>query len=235
MKITTIGSGSTGNCYLIEDGSTCLLLDAGISFKKMQKSVGFKTRNIQAVLITHDHGDHAAYVKQYIDNGLDVYMTEENRKALNLENHYRIKIFSIMKPFKIANSNVLAIEAIHDAIEPCNFIIATDSFKLLYATDTKYVKYDIDNLTHIMIEGNYVHDILMSRVEKGLLNSKLAKRITDNHMSIETTVKYLKKINKDKLKEVTLIHLSKDNSNEDYFKEKLKGITGCKVKIAKGI
>ena len=73
MIIQTIGSGSDGNCYLLKGSSPAyLLLDAGISFKQMQKAIKFQTTKIKGVLITHEHLDHAGYIKDYIKNGLDI-------------------------------------------------------------------------------------------------------------------------------------------------------------------
>lgn len=234
MDIQTIGSGSSGNCYLIKGSATSLLLEAGISYKRMQKAVRFRTSQIKGVLITHEHLDHAKHVKEYMNNGLDVYMTQGTKDALELEPHYRLKVIKKRNAFKVDEFNILPFEAVHDAAEPVGFVIANGDNKLLYATDTKYIKYQIPGLTHIMLEANHEYEYMMQNVEEGVLHQSLANRIMNSHMSLETAIKYLSKIDKSKLKEIMLIHLSDTNSRKNYFKEKIQGATGALVTVAKG-
>lgn len=234
MHIQTIGSGSSGNCYLIKGSATSLLLEAGISYKKMQKAVKFKTSQIKGVLVTHEHLDHAKHVREYMNNGLDVYMTQGTRDALKLDNNYRLKIIKERNAFKVDDFKILPFEAVHDAAEPVGFVIANGDNKLLYATDTKYIKYQIPGLTHIMLEANHEYEYMMQNVQDGVIHQSLANRIMDSHMSLETAIKYLSKIDTSKLKEVMLIHLSDTNSRRNYFKEKIQGATGVLVTVAKG-
>lgn len=234
MNIQTIGSGSSGNCYLIKGSSTSLLIEAGISYKRMQKAVRFRTLQIKGVLVTHEHLDHAKYVREYMNNGLDVYMTQGTKDALELEPHYRLKVIKERNAFKVNDFKILPFEAVHDAAEPVGFVIANEDNKLLYATDTKYIKYHIPGLTHIMLEANHEYEYMMQNVEDGVLHQSLANRIMDSHMSLETAIKYLSKIDKSKLKEIMLIHLSDTNSRKNYFKEKIQGATGVLVTVAKG-
>ena len=233
MIIQTIGSGSDGNCYLVKGGSPAyLLLDAGISFKQMQKAIKFQTTKIKGVLITHEHLDHAGYIKDYIKNGLDIYMTAGTKKVLQLPDHYRINVIDIKKPFNIADFKIMAFDTVHDAAEPCGYIIQAGDKKLLYATDTKYIKYKIPNLTHIMLEANYEYNILQDNVKADMVNKSLARRITDNHMSLDTAIEYLRKIDTSKLENIIVIHLSKNNAKKGYFKERLQKEVGTVVKIA---
>ena len=73
MDIKIIASGSSGNAYLIGDGKTRLLLDAGIPFKRIQIGCGFRTSSIDACLVTHRHGDHAATIPKLLQRGMTVY------------------------------------------------------------------------------------------------------------------------------------------------------------------
>ena len=234
MKIKTFGSGSSGNCYLIQSGSSNLILDAGIPFKKLQKGMKFKTSDINGVLVTHEHLDHAKYVKEYMQNGLEIYMTEGTKTALQLEDNYLLNVIQPLQAFKINAFNVLAFESIHDAIEPVNFLIQAKDNKLVYATDTKYIKYKFDGLTHLMIEANYDYEYMEQNVDDGVLHVSLAKRIMNSHMSIDTAIDYLNKLDQSKLKEIHMIHLSETNSKHKEFKERLQRATGAVVKIAKG-
>lgn len=235
MLIKTIGSGSSGNCYQVSSGNSCVLLDAGVPFKKVQNAIKFKTSSVKGVLVTHNHLDHAKYVKEYMNNGLAVYMTQGTKDALELEPHYRLKVIKERNAFKVNDFNILPFEAVHDAAEPVGFVIANGDNKLLYATDTKYIKYQIPELTHIMLEANHEYEYMMQNVQDGVIHQSLANRIMDSHMSLETAIKYLSKIDTSKLKEVMLIHLSDTNSRRNYFKEKIQGATGVLVTVAKGV
>ena len=233
MNIKTIGSGSDGNCYLVKGSdSSSLLLDAGISFKEMQKAIKFKTFSIKGVLITHEHMDHAGYIKEYMKNGLEIYMTQGTKDALQLPDDYRIHVIDIKKPFVIDEFKIMAIDTIHDAKEPCGFVIGFENKKLLYATDTMYLKYKIPNLTHIMLEANYEYDLLQERIESGEIVQSLGSRIMKTHMSLDTAIKYLNSIDKSKLETIIIIHLSKNNAKWNLFKERLQSETGKIIKLA---
>ena len=236
MNIKTVGSGSEGNCYLVEGNrDSSLLLDAGVSFKLMQKAIKFKTFSIKGVLITHEHMDHAGYIKEYMKNGLEIYMTQGTKDALQLPDDYRIHVIDIKKPFVIDDFKIMAIDTIHDAREPCGYVISHEDKKLLYATDTMYLKYKIPNLTHIMLEANYEYDLLQERIESGEIVQSLGNRIMKTHMSLDTAIKYLNSIDKSKLETIIIIHLSKGNAKRNHFKERLQSETGKIIKLASQI
>jgi len=90
MEIKALATGSKGNCYHITDGSTPLLLEAGIQFKEIQRKLNFQTSNIAGCLITHEHQDHCKGVKTILERGLNVYMSKGTKEALNIQ-HHRIK------------------------------------------------------------------------------------------------------------------------------------------------
>ena len=72
IDIKVIGSGSSGNCYLANINGTQILLECGLPFKTIQKALGYKTSDILACLITHEHIDHSKATKDVIKNGIDV-------------------------------------------------------------------------------------------------------------------------------------------------------------------
>ncbi len=234
MKILTIGSGSSGNCYLIRSRGDAILLEAGVQFKKVQQALKFKTRQIKALFITHEHLDHAKYVKDFLNNGIEVYMTPGTKKALEIE-HYRLHTIEYQEVVKIGAFTMMPFEAQHDVEEPCSYIIKSDDSKLLFATDSYYIKYKIPGLTHIMLEVNHDYDYMMENVKNGKIHGALANRIMKSHLNIENAIKYLNSIDLSKLQEITLIHLSKDNSKENEFKDKIQRVTGVPVHVAKSL
>ena len=78
MVIKVLGASSKGNCYLLEDKEQCLILDAGISFKEVKKAINFNVSKIVGVLVTHVHGDHAKYVRDYESVGIKVIKPYED-------------------------------------------------------------------------------------------------------------------------------------------------------------
>ena len=73
INIKVLASGSKGNCYLIDDGKTKLLLDAGIPFNQIQIGCDFCVSDISGCLISHKHGDHAKAIKDLIKRSINVY------------------------------------------------------------------------------------------------------------------------------------------------------------------
>lgn len=233
LKITTVASGSTGNTYVLSVGSDYLVLDAGASFKKLSKTINFNTQNIKGVLITHEHADHSKYINDYLKNGLDVYINEKTKEALSLENHYRLHVFNNYEPFIVSSFKILAYTSVHDAVDPVGFLIQNGAYRVLYATDTQYIKYKFENITHALIECNYSNELLKQSVIEERVLPFVANRIRKTHMSLETSLKYLNAIDQTALEEIVLIHLSKDNAKGNLFKDEFMKEFGIKVTIAK--
>ncbi|KIH70050.1 MBL fold metallo-hydrolase [Salinicoccus roseus] len=232
MRIQTIGSGSSGNCYMISDDNTTILLEAGIQFDKVQKALNFKTRKVKGVFITHEHGDHSKYTKDYLKGGLNCWMTPGTKDALNL-NHHRLFTLNYKQTTRIGSLVVMPYETQHDVAEPCGYLIKSDhGSKLLFATDTYYIKYKFPDVTHMLLEVNHDYDYMQGRVNSGALHPALANRIMKSHLNLENGIKYLQASDLDQLKEIHLIHISKDNGLRNHFKEEIQKVTGVPVKIA---
>ena len=90
MEIITLGSSSKGNGYVID---RTLVIEAGVPIKELKKTLNFNLSGIQAVLISHSHGDHSKYASEYLKAGIDCYMSKHTKSELNLQNFTnRIKI-----------------------------------------------------------------------------------------------------------------------------------------------
>ncbi len=161
-----MASGSAGNCYCMSDGSTSLLLECGISVKQMRRGMGFGLTNVAACLVSHEHQDHAKAVADVLRAGVEVYTSPGTIKALGLE-HHRLRPVRAKETFKVGTWTVRAFETQHDAQEPLGFLLhsRTSNERLLYATDTYYIRYKFPGLTHIMVECNYAQDNLYRNVE----------------------------------------------------------------------
>lgn len=229
IEIRSIASSSKGNAHWVTDGQTPILLDCGVPFKQIQKALDFKTSDIEGALITHEHKDHCKGVEDATKAGIDCYLTAGTAEAINMDGH-RARIIRAQKELKLGSWTVLPFETQHDAAEPVGFLLANQSGeKLLYATDTFYVRYRFSGLTHIMIECNYSRDILDANVRSGAVPVAMKKRIMRSHMSLEVTKDFLSANDLSKVQEIRLIHLSDGNSDEERFKREIQELTGKMV------
>lgn len=228
MDIKVIASGSSGNAYIIWDGKTRLLLDAGISFKRIQVGCGFRTSSIDACLVTHRHGDHAAAIPKLLQRGMTVY---SNADVAGI--YPGVQSVEARKEFHVGTLRILPFEAEHDI--PCyGYQVASEETgeKLVYITDSAYVKYTFSGLTHIMIEANYAQEIIIDNARKERIPLYLAERVIETHMSIETLLELLRANNMSKVRQIYLLHLSDGNSDAEAFKRQVQQETGAEVYIA---
>lgn len=233
MKFKTIASGSSGNCYLLETNTGNLLIEAGIPIKKIKQALGFDFSNIQGCLITHEHGDHSKAIKDIAKLGIDVYASEGTLKALNCTSHRFIPI-AHNKAKIIGNFEVLPFNTEHDVAEPLGFLIRSGNNRLLFATDTFYLRYRFNNLTHIAIECNYVKSVMEERLAKGTIDINRVARTMKSHMSLENLIEFLKANDLSKVEEIHLLHLSDDNSSIPIIKEEIRKIYKGNFIIAGG-
>ena len=231
MEIRTIASSSEGNCYFVSDGVTSLLLEAGIPFKKIQQAMDFKLSGISGVLITHSHMDHAKSVKDMIKAGIDCYMTEPTKTALDIQSH-RIKVITPRQQFSIDTWRILPFETQHDCPGSVGFLLASGNEKLLFITDSYYCKYKFNGLTRIMIECNHSYEILDKNIASGALPLSMKKRLIRSHFSLENVKEFLKSNDLSKVQEIHLIHLSSGNSDAELFKREIQALTGKLIYIA---
>ncbi len=233
MDIRVLASGSAGNCYCVSDGSTSLLLECGISVKQIRRGLGFGLTNVAACLVSHEHQDHAKAVADVLRAGVEVYTSPGTIKALGLE-HHRLRPVRAKETFKVGTWTVRAFETQHDAQEPLGFLLhsRTNNERLLYATDTYYIRYKFPGLTHIMVECNYAADILEANVKRGSVPEVLKKRLLTSHFSLDNVKEFLKANDLSQVREIWLLHLSDGNSDAERFKREVQALTGRPVYIA---
>ena len=235
MKLKVLGSSSAGNCYLIEASKhERLILDAGINFKDVQKELNFNFNGIQGVLITHEHMDHLKYAPNFALNGIDVYASKGTFEKLKLKGH-RFKEIKALQQFSIGNFIILPFDTQHDAKEPLGYLIKykPTGEKLLYATDTYYIKYKFNKLNYLLLECNYNSNIAKENVKNGIINKTRYTRLLESHFSLENVLKFLQANDLTYTKNIILCHLSNDNSNQEIMKNKVYEQTGITTTIAR--
>ena len=238
MELKILGSSSKGNCYLLDNGTECLMIECGVPFKDVQKAVNFDVSRICGVLVSHEHGDHAKHVQKCIKARIPVYGSQGTLEALNFNPTMDVPNLVCrmdgLTIHQIGKFRVQPFATEHDAAEPFGFLIYhPECGKVLFATDTYYLRYTFDGLNNILLECNYRQDILDSNVESGKVHPTMRTRTMKSHCSFDTcreilVANYLSKVNN-----IVLIHLSDGNSNEREFKQGILEATGKTIHIAR--
>ena len=239
MKFEALASSSAGNAYIVSDNDTRILLECGVSHKKLQKLSGFSLNEFQACLVSHEHKDHAKSVVELISRGMPVYMSLGTAEALwdetdNSATMDAVQLIGHFGQFNIGTFDIVPFTTFHDAKEPLGFLIKSrvDGDVLAFATDTVNLRYKFPGLNILAIEANYDKAIL-ERCEK--MPEKVRYRISNSHMEIDTLCDYLRSLDLSQCREIHLLHLSDATSHEDHFINKVaravpKGIeiTACR-------
>ena len=215
MNIRVVGTGSRGNTYLLNAESETLVLDAGMPFKTVKIAMGFDVARISGVLISHMHGDHAKYAREYEKAGIPVIRSyeAEGYGAESLTEHHRLGGFDVM-----------SFPCIHDA--PCvgYRIHHPEMGKMVYATDTEYVKYRFRDTSVILIEANWSEEYVNK-------DDPRWGHILTGHMSLQTALDCIKSNDNPMLKNVILCHLSELNASPKDFKAAAEAVVGDKVRV----
>ena len=229
MNFKSLASSSAGNAYLVEeDGIAPLLIDPGIRFSALSRALGNRVAGLAGCLISHQHGDHAKGAAELAIRGVPIYTSRECAEALGVD------VFHVEHGirFSVGGWRVTAWDAVHD-VRCFGFIIDSPSGdRLLYCTDSAYVPYRFDRLTHVAIGANYSEATLAARVASGAMDPAHGERVLRAHMSIEKVVAFFNANDLSHLREVHLLHLSAGNSNEAEFKVAVQRITGVPVYVA---
>lgn len=230
MKIITYGSSSKGNGYLLKEGDSQLLLEAGIN----PKNITVEWAKVDALLITHEHQDHAKYAKDYLKRGaFSIYATKGTAGELKGVAGYRVMEIEYLKQFTVKGWHILAFQVEHDAAEPSGFLIQSPSGrKVLFATDTYYIRYKFKGITHFLIECNYSIDILTENVANGSIDKGQYKRILKSHFELNNLISFFEANDLSKTEEIHLVHLSDRNSDEELFINEIERVTGIPTYVA---
>ena len=236
MKIECLASSSAGNAYVISDGKSKILLEAGLPFKKLEVMSEFAmySSNFACTIISHEHQDHCKSLKDLLKLGTPVYASAGTWTSLGYafatdKNIYR------MEPeikYHMGSFTIIGFKTQHDAMQPFGFVIYSRKTKetLLFATDTFYIK-NVFNIwfDYIMVECNYAEDILQANLENKSVDSEKAKRLRTSHFELVNVKKFLLSCRLRKTKRIYLMHLSNRNSDEARFLREIQELTGKDV------
>lgn len=227
MTFTSLASSSRGNCYVVSDGETAILLECGISFRRIKKGLGFDLSAIRACLVSHEHKDHAKSVMDLIKSGVEVFASEGTAEALDCT---LITPVEAGAQFHVGSLEIMPFRTWHDAEEPLGFLIYSrvDGERLVFATDTVNLGHTFPGVNLLALEANYDKDIL-SRCEK--MPEKVRYRVTNSHMEIGTLCQYLETLDLSACRTLYLLHLSNAASNEENFIERVRRVVPPNVHV----
>ncbi|MCR5201528.1 MAG: MBL fold metallo-hydrolase [Lachnospiraceae bacterium] len=234
MRVCTVASGSSGNCVYIGDGDTHILVDAGISRKKIVeglKSFGVDAADLSAIFVTHEHSDHINGLKVLDKNyGIPIYGTRGTLLGINNAfkdyefSEDRLNIIESDMGIKVDNLKITPFTISHDANEPVGFTVTDGVKKMSISTDlgvfTDYTIANLEGSEAIILEAN--HDISM--LETGTYPYHLKRRILSDkgHLSNDASGDLLSKLIWKDLKHICLAHLSKDNNYPELALQTIK-------------
>ena len=234
MRMVSIASGSSGNCVYIGSENTHILIDAGVSNKRIEKGlneIGLKGSDLSGVMITHEHSDHikglGVLARKY---GLPIYSTEETLEEIGgvkSLGEYPRELFRPVRydvDFSIGDLDIKPFRIDHDAAKPVAYRVQNERKSVAVATDMgHFSQYTIDHLQGldaILLEAN--HDVKM--LEAGPYPYYLKRRILGDygHLSNENAGRLLSCILHDHMKHISLGHLSKENNYEELAYETVR-------------
>lgn len=222
LNFCSLYSGSSGNSLFVETSNTKLLIDAGVSSKKIENAlldINVDPSSLDGILVTHEHTDHVQGLGTFSKKfDLPVFVNQETLDAMPKQKdkiaNNNIKTFKVSDKFSIGDLDIKPFSIPHDAANPCGFNIWKDDKKISIATDighmTNNILKQLEESLFIMLEANYDPEVLRCSSYPFTLKSRIAG--PTGHLSNEIAGKTISHLLKSGLKNAMLGHLSKESN-----------------------
>lgn len=222
LNFCSLYSGSSGNSFLIGTENTNILVDAGVSSKKIEQalnSLNVDPCSISGILVTHEHSDHVQGLGTFSKKfDIPVYVNFETldampkqKEKLNIKN---INLFQVGNTFYINDLKIASFSIPHDAVNPCGFNIYKNNKKISIATDighmTNSILENLEKSSFIMLESNYDPEVLKCSPYPYYLKTRIAG--PNGHLPNEMAGKTISHLLKYGLEGAMLGHLSKESN-----------------------
>ncbi|HUQ73579.1 MAG TPA: MBL fold metallo-hydrolase [Burkholderiales bacterium] len=241
MRFASLASGSSGNCLVAEAHdmacATRVLVDCGLNLRDTERRLaraGLEPSDIDAILVTHEHGDHAGCVFDFAAaHDVRVYLTRGTLRALKAEGkvHDGLKCELIRGEQKVAIGamEVLPFTVPHDAAEPVQYILSDGAAKLGVLTDigisTRHVEQTLGGLSALVLECNYDRDMLWSGGYPKWLKERIGGPF--GHLDNREAARLLGGLERSKLKHIIGAHLSQQNNKPEHARSALAAAMNC--------
>lgn len=212
MRLKCLASGSSGNCYLLDGESECLVIEQGMPMRLVKILLDFDVRRIVGGVQSHKHKDHSAYEKEYIKNGVPLFRPHKAPDLRLVE--------------KFGSFTIQAFQVIHDA-NCFGFLIRhPECGPIVFATDTEYVPVTFRKIKPetLMLECSYQSKYLP---EGEVKNDRQFK----THMEEQTMIRCVKANMTDALKHVILLHPSAGACDQKEVVQNVKAVVGETVTV----
>ncbi|MCQ2079186.1 MAG: MBL fold metallo-hydrolase [archaeon] len=233
LEVHVLASGSDGNCTVIQHDDSAIMIDAGLSYAKIHKLMeveGIDESCIDALLITHEHGDHVAGAGPVARKlHIPIY---SNPATFGSFNHGKVEFEFIqtLQRFNIGDFSVLPLPTVHDAADPCAYNVTVGGKNILVATDTGKFTFPLqkalEEADFAIVEANYDNRML----HEGPYPESLKRRIASDHghMCNADSALEIKNTFSNPNRQIFLGHLSKHNNTPDIARETVADLTGIK-------
>ena len=219
LRFASLSSGSRGNASLVEFGSTLLMIDCGLPLKVVEarlREVGREPRDVTALLVTHEHNDHAHGVASFARRyNTPLWMTAGTASAIG--GLVSVNLMSPHRDLKLGDVEVQPYPVPHDAREPCQFVLAGGGRRIGILTDAGHVTAHMcERLTPcdaIAVECNHDLDSLLRGPYPESLKVRIASRY--GHLNNTQTTELLGRLDRSRLQWVAALHLSERNNSPE--------------------
>jgi phosphoribosyl 1,2-cyclic phosphodiesterase len=216
-----LGSGSRGNATLVESGATRVLVDCGFALREFEQRcarLGAEAAALDAILVTHEHGDHVGGVARLARaHGIPVYLTRGTAAAVSDWAGCELRHISPHESFRIGSLEVQPFPVPHDAREPCQFVFEQAGRRLGVVSDlgrvTAHVVHSLSACDALLLEFNHDAEMLAS----GPYPESLKRRVGGGwgHLSNDSSAALLRGIERGRLQHLVLTHLSEKNNRPE--------------------
>jgi phosphoribosyl 1,2-cyclic phosphodiesterase len=233
LRFASLGSGSRGNALLVESAQTLVLVDCGLTLKAIEErlsGLGRDPRDIDAVLITHEHSDHvrgvSAFARRY---RTPVRMTAGTAAGSASRTLPRLETFNCHRQFEIGDISVEPFPVPHDAREPCQFVFANSGRRLGILSDTghitPHIKAHLAGCDAMALEFNHDVDALWAGDYPQHLKQRIASQV--GHLNNMQAAELLSAVVDSRLQWVVALHLSESNNSQGRVRETLQDALGA--------
>lgn len=212
MRIKILGTGSSGNCYVIENQKNrLLLLDLGLKKRIIERGIDYRIADIDCAIVSHIHKDHALSEDDFYNMGIEIFNPYRNPE----------------KPFDkitVGDYKIQSFDLPHNGTTNRGFLIDVDGERILYATDFEYCKYRFKGVNHMIVECNY---------QKAFVDSDIPnyEHKVRGHCELSTCKGFVEATANDSLKSVVLIHMGRDSLDYRYAVETIKEVVNDNTKV----